>query len=646
MSTKKPSQVQEAVPQEEEDLIVVPKGQSKLRFFLILALTIFVLLIFTVGDYFQQTFQGGGRVVEAMSWVDPQSGERHSMDARDFTYAKRSLQLMTDLGLFRPAPNPDNPRGNRVSDEDAAMWLVLGNRAKEAGIFVTDAEVAEAIGARFQRGEDFQRWSQSMRTTPAKVQEEVRRVLAHQKYKAFLKSAVSVADTERIAEMWAEQHPEYAFQYVQVDVAGYKDEALQNVPADEELQTWFHELPGVPPARALHRRPRRSRGRMARPFDRLRFDRAAREVSAARRGRARDARARLLQPVLERAFQGRRNRNRSPRGEEDAAEEPKKLFKSFEEVQAQCELEAPIHAALGEWLTDMQARAADTESETPVSLAEEAAALGLQFEAVDGPRTRTELETAAGWGGRFVAGQLAFGREASFLPRIVLESNAMVVGYVDRKVPGEEPPFADIREKIAEEWAADHAKVIATEKLEALRDSFGDRSTVAEGEDFLPSTDAETFQSVATAAGFEVVDRPYLERFGSSRWRLRQRLAGRPVHPRHSGPLRPRRGPGHGRAGQRPGRECVPRALLGRACEEHRRNETAAADDAAPAGRVDGCSRLRGDLPLRDGRPRQERLSAEPALLGYRDRGALTSRRLRADESQGLRADESLRPPN
>jgi hypothetical protein len=54
--------------------------------------------------------------------------------------------------------------------------------------------------------------------------------------------------------------------------------------------------------------------------------------------------------------------------------------------------------------------------------------------------------------------------------------------------------------------------VIATEALEALRDSLGAPDEVVEGEDFMPNADAETFSRVATEAGFEVLDRAFLER--------------------------------------------------------------------------------------------------------------------------------------
>ena len=60
---------------EHEDLVVVPKGKSKMQFLFTLGLTIFVLLIFSVGGSLQSSvgglFGGGGGETVALSWTDP-----------------------------------------------------------------------------------------------------------------------------------------------------------------------------------------------------------------------------------------------------------------------------------------------------------------------------------------------------------------------------------------------------------------------------------------------------------------------------------------------------------------------------------------------------------------------------------------------
>jgi len=489
----------------DDELVHVPVGQSRLKFLLILGLVIFVLLIFTVGSQLQDTartmFGGGGPIRPSMTWVNPDTGDRAEVSQQDFLYSKRSLQRMADLGLFRPKAIGLSPNGARVSDEDVAMFLIVGDQATAAGVAATDAEVSERMRLVFTTGDIFKRWAAQNRTTTVEVQEDVRELLCFQKYKALLQMAVSVPSPDAIAELWAEQHPEYSFQYVVVDVADFEERARSAAPSDEELQAWFDELP------EFQQRSYHTEEKIVPEIAWLDVSGEFNVAALLEKYPAPDD----ADPVqLARAYF---NQVSSVRFRAEAPVDPenpnKVVFVPYEEVREVCELQAPVHYALVDWLADIKQR---EEEGVEFDFRAEAASFGLAFDAPSEGLSRFELQEAPGWGGRFAGSQLAFGEPGAYLPRVVHEKNAMIVGRLAAKQAGELPPFEDIREDIAGKWAEEHAAVIAAESLEDLRDQMGVRTEVPEGEDFLPNVDAETFARIATDAGYEVSDRPFLER--------------------------------------------------------------------------------------------------------------------------------------
>ena len=87
----------------------------------------------------------------------------------------------------------------------------------------------------------------------------------------------------------------------------------------------------------------------------------------------------------------------------------------------------------------------------------------------------------------------------------------LAIGRPLDKVEEREPQFAEIRDQIAERWTEEHAAELASEKLDALRDEFGERPEPPQP--FRPEATAEKFNEVATAAGFTVEVREWQDRF-------------------------------------------------------------------------------------------------------------------------------------
>src|SRR5688572_20417471 len=132
-----------------DDLIVVPKGQSRFQFFVILGLFIFILVIFTVGPFFQTVvggmFSGAGPDTTYCSWVDPENGKKSEVDYPHFMRKKQALDALRQLNFYYSVALRDRTGREEVTDAETAMWLILDQRAKEHGIEITTADLRKRI---------------------------------------------------------------------------------------------------------------------------------------------------------------------------------------------------------------------------------------------------------------------------------------------------------------------------------------------------------------------------------------------------------------------------------------------------------------------------------------------------------------------
>ena len=104
---------EELSSQRELDAIVVPKGQSKAKTFLIWGLMIFVLFIFSVGGAFQDSLTSSGDSAEAhLSWTSL-DGQSHTLDVATFYTKKREYSR---LGLIYPFLGMQEMNANEDSE--------------------------------------------------------------------------------------------------------------------------------------------------------------------------------------------------------------------------------------------------------------------------------------------------------------------------------------------------------------------------------------------------------------------------------------------------------------------------------------------------------------------------------------------------
>jgi len=239
-----------------EDLVVVPKGKSKLQFLFTLGLTIFVLLIFTVGSSVQSSmgglFGGGGGERAEVSWTDPLTKESHEVLYTEFQRRSAALSRLSTFGAFQPRHSPEG-KSPRVTPEDTALVLILEQMAQDQDIGVSETEFEGFLRAVFRTGRNVTDQARRLgQSTPA-FEDDIRQMLVVQKLMTLLQLGVGqvsprgglsgAVEAETVEALWEERHPQYSFQYVEVEGASYEDQARAAVLPDEELEAWYHDLP-------------------------------------------------------------------------------------------------------------------------------------------------------------------------------------------------------------------------------------------------------------------------------------------------------------------------------------------------------------------------------------------------------------------
>jgi len=538
---------------DEEHFVVTPPGQSRLRFILIMALLIFVLLIFTVGSQVQDVLggsaasSGGGTY---MSWVDPQSG-KHTLSATDFQSRMQALDTLAQFNLYFP-PGSTAERRARVDEEQTVMWIIDDQRAEDLGIAATKESMVARIESAFLTGEQFQARMRAQRGVSAvQLEKALASLMRVELLRNLLVSPLQVADATRVQELWDESHPEYRFDYIQVAVEDLQDKAMGELPGDEELLAWYHALPDFQQKSYYDKDTFRAATAWI-PFEGD-FD-GAKLTAAFPRPEGEDVtqrarnyynqfsnvRFRFPQPEEDtpddtegdggQGGDGDTNQDGGdppadpPADEEGAGAteatdtetqegtdvEPQipvvpKFYYDFEEVEADCVRESELHAALEDWLADMQRRSGLGED---IDLGAEAALYGVTVQGGEALLNSEELAEEPGWGSAFVAGQLSLAATKSLIGRVIIDEDAMVVAQFLEKQVGAEPPLENMKTELSEAWAKEHAGKLAVEQLTALRDSLGEK---VEGVPFMPSIDSDNFKSKAAGDSLEVIERPFLE---------------------------------------------------------------------------------------------------------------------------------------
>jgi hypothetical protein len=493
---------EELSSQREQDAIVVPKGQSKVKTLLIWGLMIFVLFIFSVGGAFQDSLTSSGDSTEAhLSWTSL-DGEPRSLDVATFYTKKREYSR---LGPIYPRLGMQEMNANE--DADVARMIVLADVAKTAGVRITDSDLADTIlnPRVFGAGKVYTDWVQSQRGLSTKgFESTLRDVLIVQRFMRLLSLGAGSIDHEELVTRWQANRTEYSFEYVEAKTSAFKSEVEADLPDTAELEAWLTALP------AAEKNQFNAPESWSAEFALLRLPLAE--------GVGELLLAAYPRPVEEDAVQKSRDYHsaflgarfiRPVESESGEAAEGEGFF-SYEEVEAICLAEGPVYNSFTDWHLDIQQRVAAGEE---VVLSAECERLGLEL--VSDPTARS-LEAWTAFEADGTAGEvLRFTAAGGFgAPRV--QALSITLGRVVEKFAPALPPFVEIEAAVAESWVKDAAATRAKFTLEGIRDRVGQR---AAGEAFEPETTPEQFAAAASNAGdhaqkdFTVNVRDFQERF-------------------------------------------------------------------------------------------------------------------------------------
>ncbi|HRV82127.1 MAG TPA: hypothetical protein P5218_11855, partial [Planctomycetota bacterium] len=493
----------------EDDLIVVPKEKSRLYYLMMLGLMLFVLVIFTVGGLFTSVVGGGASPADeiVMKWTEP-GGEAHEVRSSDFVSTMQMTNTLAYLGFYRPI----NSDGNsvRIEEEDAALALILEHMAAKAGIEISDAEFKKRLRGMGWTGDQMRAAATRYRMTVAELEQDIRRGLRINKFRSLLQTMVLVApDPDVVAKRWQEANPEFQLQVVEATAAAMLDQAKAEVPSDDVLLDWYHARP------------------MGEQMQLFTEEKLQPEVAWIPLDGSFDSTALMAayplpadwdQEAKTQEYYRLNTTVRFKKPVEDAPEEgttPPTLYIPLDEIQDQVANEARLFQALTQFTQDVRDRAqkAAGDATLPVpNFAVEAKALGLNFATPETLLTRLEIREHPDWGGIPLENQLGMLPEGGYSARPSVTEHALSVARLAKKLRREEPPFAEIRDAVAEKWATARASELSQEKLQAIYDGFAPVDENAEPNQPKPPVvvDAEAFAQAVDQAGLTILERPYL----------------------------------------------------------------------------------------------------------------------------------------
>ncbi|MEW6073292.1 MAG: hypothetical protein AB1726_11970 [Planctomycetota bacterium] len=519
----------------------VPRRTSALRFVLMIALVVVLLIIFIIpGAIFNVFGREESKVDVFARWNRP-GHEQVEISSFEFTNAQRRYALLFQppparqgqavflspgqaLGLQLGVLEPDRVGINAdLSYEDVARLLVLETLAADAGIVITDKDVYEHLIEYVGMYGSKEAYRQSVTRLGGEMafQEALRAALAVQRYLLILgEAATALPDPRGVEEAWERDHVETSYDFVEIEIASLAEEVRPAVPDDAGLQAWFDGLEDLEKNRYLE--PERRRVEFV-------FYRDPETTPATGLLEKFPAPAEAVATDRTREYYAKVFFDRFPRpvGEEGAPEEPPRegaaaSYFTQEEVAERCTIEAPIYFALERWLRDLERRR--NEGET-IDLAAEAAALDLAHEALPEPLDLAALTSREGLGGGKAASEAFASTAGDFGSSVVARPDSLLLLRASEVIAPAIPPLAAIHERVVDQWIAKESEARAVARLTAIRDGFPEL-VLAEGEEDENAAyrdpkagprrraEAEAFRAAAEAAGYEVRHRDWLDRMG------------------------------------------------------------------------------------------------------------------------------------
>jgi hypothetical protein len=504
MSDKKSSQSTSPTTSDhhEDELVHVPKGQSRVGFILMVIVILAILVAFSITPAMMSTLSGNPGGATFVSWQVPGS-EPLSMDSDTFRAEKLRLNALQEV--LRVGPPLPTGQFDAKSDEQVAKFMIVEELAQKSGMRTSDEEVRELIVSWFGNEAAYlERVRGNRRVTPKTFEEALRRWVLVNRYLSWMAQGAALVDPAEVQDEWLAGHQEYAFDYVIVPIEDYRTNAEEQLPADEELRAWFE-------AKSENEKRRFQTG----PF----FSAEAAYLSLPQEV----APEKLIAAYppgededVDAAARGYYDlyyttRFKKPEGVSEGEED---LYFAFEDVKDICAIEVGAFNAMNLWMLDLEQMRKDQKD---IDLVAEAERLGLEYGKQEQALTRTEwAEVELPWSGSYVMNDIVRGQTGQMGRKITVEAQAFVITRVIERVEPSVPDFAEIREQVAEEWIKQKMGDVAVLRLEQVRDVLGNRPA----DPTMPwelVVDGEKFGQAAVERGFTPKHRDFIGRREGSR---------------------------------------------------------------------------------------------------------------------------------
>jgi hypothetical protein len=496
----------------DDELVHVPKGASRLRFVILLSLTLFVLVIFTVGDQIRGTFSRRPTSEDYLSWVHPARGQQ-SMSGPKFMEAKRALANFYFVA--------QGGRSREGADDEVAYQLITERIAQEAGVEVPDVELRRAIREgepglvrAFLDRDTYRATLKQAGVSPQAYEATLRRVLRVRRYETMVAMSLAAPTPSDLEKAYKESHQEHAFDLAGLAPADVRAEAEASAPDADGLKAWYEALSEGDKARLFLEKflPVRSSAallswRINPQLPQALLDRYPRPEKPSVDELASMYHARFGAVRFPAAAQ------ETPAPPEGEQTPPPPSARPLEEVKDQAAAEAQVHAALEALLRDLKAKVQAGESPDVAALAAE---LGLESESDETLRSNDEWNTQKG---SAVGGLVALTQPGQFSPSTAVDAERITLVRVVERKASEAPPFDAVADVAAAKWVDERAKKLVEEKLKALSEkltSVGTRPAPkpdAKRNDPPPPPviDAESFARETEAAGVTVVHQDWFD---------------------------------------------------------------------------------------------------------------------------------------
>ncbi len=481
----------------DDDVIVVPKGSNRTRFFLTTILVMMVLGTFTVSREVVDVLTGGSSAKNAyMSWKRP-DGTVETMKQMDFLLVRQNLSRVESILSGGRSSKEKN-------DAQVARHIILDELAKSAGVDVPDSELRDILKG-FGTSDVYRQTLTHFRTTTAEFEETLRSILRVARYEQLLGAAGAIPDPKEVVEHWKSSHKEFQLDTIELPTAGFTDEATAACPKGDELKAWFDALQDA--EKSTYRQ--QLEAKTAAEFAWFSLDPMSKTEHLLKR---------FPRPSTENADEVAKtwyeaNKDllyRKPEVPASKAKTPED-FQPFDAVKDAAQAAGLAYQSLLDWVNDLRGR---EEKGEKIDFTAEAQGLGLAYRREETAHTRAEWKSASmAWSGQSVlAATFSPTAQPGKVLDAVVDPKGIFVGRVIEKQDSRMPAFEEFEGKVRDGWIAKKKGELAVAKLESLRAKFP-AAPEAPDETAKPTPpkeppvvepDAQKFKAAATELGLDV----------------------------------------------------------------------------------------------------------------------------------------------